>query len=97
MPQIIDNAGLLRGGSPLSFIPALTTGASKRMKTHRFSYFSGFAAREHVREANPVIHETVANSHFFDTMRHALTHALIRWFYLCSFIHSSIMGMDMLK
>ena len=77
MPQIINNAGLLRGGSPLSFIPALTTGASERMKTYRFSYFAGFAARELMREANPVILEKVANSHFFDTMRHALTHALI--------------------
>ena len=77
MPQIINNAGLLRGGSPLSFIPALTTGASKRMKTHRFLYFAGLAARELMREANPVILEKVANSHFFDTMRHALTHALI--------------------
>ena len=31
----------------------------------------GFAAREREREANPVILEKVANSHFFDTPRAA--------------------------
>ena len=50
------------------FHPALTTGASERMKTYRFSYSAGFAARELMREANPVILEKVANSHFFDTL-----------------------------
>ena len=36
------------------FHPALTTGASERMKTHWFSYVAGFAARERMREAKPV-------------------------------------------
>ena len=75
--SLSKNPGVVKGPQPLKLIPALTKCASKRMKTHRFLYFSGFAAREHVREANPVILEKVANSHFFDTMRHALTHALI--------------------
>ena len=44
--------GLLRGGCPLSFIPALTACTSERMKTQRFSYLATFAARE--REAKPV-------------------------------------------
>ena len=34
--------------------PALTTRASERMKTRRFSYVAGFAARERMREAKPV-------------------------------------------
>ena len=36
------------------FNPALTTCASERMKTQRFSYVAGFAARERMREAKPV-------------------------------------------
>ena len=36
------------------FHPALTTSASERMKTQRFSYLAGFAARELMREAKPV-------------------------------------------
>ena len=36
------------------FHPALTTCASERMKTERFSYVAGFAARERMREAKPV-------------------------------------------
>ena len=45
--------GVVKGPQPLKFIPALTTCASKRMKTQRFSYFAGFAARERMREAKP--------------------------------------------
>ena len=59
--------GLLRGGSSLSFVPALTACTSERMKTQRFSYLAGFAARELMREAKPVKLEKVAFSHFFDT------------------------------
>ena len=43
-----------KGPQPLIFNPALTTCASERMKTHGFSYFAGFAARERMREAKPV-------------------------------------------
>ena len=43
-----------KGPQPLMFNPALTTCASERMKTQRFSYFAGFAARERMREAKPV-------------------------------------------
>ena len=49
--------------------PALTTCASERMKTQRFSYFTGFAARERMREAKPVKLKKVAFSHFFDTLK----------------------------
>ena len=42
-----------KGLQPLMFNPALTTRASERMKTQRFSYFAGFAARERMREAKP--------------------------------------------
>ena len=55
-----------KGPQPLIFNPALTTCASERMKTQRFSYFAGFAARELMREAKPVKLEKVAFSHFFD-------------------------------
>ncbi|MEF2799165.1 MAG: hypothetical protein U0N50_03810, partial [Christensenellales bacterium] len=47
---------------------ALTTCASERMKTQRFSYFADFAARERMREAKPVKLKKVAFSHFFDTL-----------------------------
>ena len=57
--------GLIRA---LMFNPALTTCASERMKTQRFSYFAGFAARERMREAKPVKLKKVAFSHFFDTL-----------------------------
>ena len=39
------NPGVDKGRQPLMFNPALTTCASERMKTQRFSYFAGFAAR----------------------------------------------------
>lgn len=48
------NPGVDKGPQPLMFNPALTTCASERMKTKRFSYFAGFAARERMREAKPV-------------------------------------------
>ena len=51
------------------FNPALTTCASERMKTQRFSYFATFAARERMREAKPVKLKKVAFSHFFDTLK----------------------------
>ena len=51
------------------FNPALTTCASERMKTQRFSYFAGFAARERMREAKPVKLKKVAFSHFFGTLK----------------------------
>ena len=58
--------GLIRA---LMFNPALTTCASERMKTQRFSYFAGCAARERMREAKPVKLKKVAVSHFFDTLK----------------------------
>ena len=62
------NPGVDKGRQPLIFNPALTTCASERMKTQRFSYFAGFAARERMREAKPVKLKTVAFSHFFDIL-----------------------------
>ena len=61
------------------FNPALTTCASERMKTQRFSYFADFAARERMREAKPVKLKKVAFSHFFDTLKRELTPAFARF------------------
>ena len=62
------NPGVDKGRQPLMFNPALTTCASERRKTQRFSYFAGFAARERTREAKPVKLKKVAFSHFFDIL-----------------------------
>ena len=51
--SLSKNPGVDKGPQPLMFNPALTTCASERMKTQRFSYFADFAARERMREANP--------------------------------------------
>ena len=61
--------GVDKGPQPLMFNPALTACTSERMKTFRFSYLAGFAARERMREAKPVKLKKVALSHFFDTLR----------------------------
>ena len=53
-PRLSKNPGVDKGPQPLMFHPALTTSASERMKTRRFLYFAGFAARERMREAKPV-------------------------------------------
>ena len=63
------NPGVDKGPQPLMFHPALRTRASERMKTQRFSYFAGFAARERMREAKHVKLKKVAFSHFFDTLK----------------------------
>ena len=67
--RLSKNHGVDQGPQPLMFHPALTTQgelprrgkrrppggcASERMKTQRFSYVAGFAARERMREAKPV-------------------------------------------
>ena len=62
---------------PLKLIQALTAYTSERMKTQRFSYFATFAARELTREAKPVKLEKVANSHFFDTLKAAVSRFFI--------------------
>ena len=67
--SLSKNSGVDKGPQPLMFNPALTTCASERMKTQRFSYFAGFAARELMREAKPVKLKKVAFSHFFDTLK----------------------------
>ena len=67
--RLSKNLGVDKGPQPLMFNPALTTCASERMKTLRFSYFAGFAARELMREAKPVKLKKVAFSHFFDTLK----------------------------
>ena len=66
--SLSKNPGVDKGPQPLMFNPALTTCASERMKTQRFSYFADFAARERMREAKPVKLKKVAFSHFFDTL-----------------------------
>ena len=53
----------------MNFIPALTACTSERMKTIGFSYFLGFAAREHKREPKPVVFEKAALSRFFDILK----------------------------
>ena len=70
--SLSKNPGVDKGPQPLMFNPALTTCASERMKTQRFSYFAGFAARERMREAKPVKLKKVAFSHFFDTLKPAM-------------------------
>ena len=67
--SLSKNPRVDKGPQPLMFNPALTTCASERMKTQRFSYFADFAARERMREAKPVKLKKVAFSHFFDTLR----------------------------
>ena len=52
--SLSKNLGVVKGRLPLKLIPALTACTSERMKTFRFSYFAGFAARELMREAKPV-------------------------------------------
>ena len=74
--SLLINPGVDKGPQPLMFNPALTTCASERMKTQRFSYFAGFAARELMREAKPVKLKKVAFSHFFDTLLFYLRIAL---------------------
>ena len=71
------NLRVVKGPQSLKFIPALTTCASERMKTQRFSYFADFAARERMREAKPVKLKKVAFSHFFDTLRNGFAVPLI--------------------
>ena len=67
-PQSVEKPGVDKGPQPLMFNPALTACTSERMKTQRFSYFAGFAARKREREAKPVKLKKVAFSHFFDTL-----------------------------
>ena len=74
--SLSKNSGVDKGPQPLMFNPALTTCASERMKTHRFSYFADFAARERMREAKPVKTRKVAFGHFFDTLRTCLYQVL---------------------
>ena len=69
--SLSKNPRVDKGPQPLMFNPALTTCASERMKTQRFSYFADFAARERMREAKPVKLKKVAFSHFFDTLNTA--------------------------
>ena len=71
--SLSKNPGVDKGPQPLMFNPALTTCASERMKTQRFSYFAGFAARELMREAKHVKLKKVAFSHFFDTLKGGYT------------------------
>ena len=81
--SLSKNPGVDKGPQPLMFNPALTTCASERMKTQRFSYFADFAARERMREAKPVKLKKVAFSHFFDTLS-----AIPRFFRLTSSVAS---------
>ena len=75
--SLSKNPRVDKGPQPLMFNPALTTCASERMKTQRFSYFADFAARERMREAKPVKLKKVAFSHFFDTLRNGFAVPLI--------------------
>ena len=85
--SLSKNPRVDKGPQPLMFNPALTTCASERMKTQRFSYFADFAARERMREAKPVKLKKVAFSHFFDTLRLRVaepficTNSLLWWAY----------------
>ena len=67
--SLSKNSGVVKGRMPLKLIPALTACTSERMKTFRFSYFAGLAARELMRQAKPVKTRKVAFSHFFGTLK----------------------------
>ena len=75
--SLSKNPRVDKGPQPLMFNPALTTCASERLKTQRFSYFADSAARERMREAKPVKLKKVAFSHFFDTLRNGFAVPLI--------------------
>ena len=63
------NPGVDKGPQPLMSNPALTTCASERMKTFRFSHFSDFAARKRVCVLGKICYLKKVRLDFFDTMQ----------------------------
>ena len=74
--SLLINPGVDKGPQPLIFNPALTTCASERMKTFRFSYFSDFAARKRVCGLGKICYLKKAHMDFFDTLLFYLRIAL---------------------
>ena len=66
--SLLINPGVDKGPQPLIFNPALTTCASERMKTFRFSYFSDFAARKRVCGLGKICYLKKVHMDFFDTL-----------------------------
>ncbi len=84
--SLSKNPGVVKGPQPLKLIPALTTCASKRMKTLRFSYFAGFAARERMREAK---HEKNSKKWQYATFS-TLTPFIQNYSHLCKKVNLSV-------
>ena len=70
--QSAKKPGVDKGPQPLMFNPALTTCASERMKTQRFSYFAFGADRAIGASTECKKLEKVAFSHFFDSITYYL-------------------------
>ena len=74
--SLLINPRVDKGPQPLIFNPALTTCASERMKTFRFSYFSDFAARKRVCGLGKICYLKKVHMDFFDTLLFYLRIAL---------------------
>ncbi len=74
--SLLINPGVDKGPQPLIFNPALTTCASERMKTQRFSYFADFAARKRVCGLGKICYLKKVHMDFFDTLLFYLRIAL---------------------
>ena len=66
--SLSKNPGVDKGPQPLMFNPALTTCASERMKTQRFSYFADFAARKRICGLGKICYLKKVHMDFFDTL-----------------------------
>jgi hypothetical protein len=64
---------VVKGPQPLKFIPALTTCASKRIKTEGFSSLRVLPPGNERERQNPKKLEEVAKSHFFENYAINLT------------------------
>ena len=67
------------------------------MKTQRFSYLAGFAARELMREAKPVKLKKVACSHFFDTLKAGLMLRFLRYAHINNGLRPYLSAVFMLE
>ena len=64
----VKKLGGVKGPQPLKLIPALTTCASKRMKTGGFRTLRVLPPGNECERQNPQKLEKVVFSHFFDTL-----------------------------
>ena len=66
--RLLINLRVVKGPQPLKLIPALTTCASKRMKTGGFRTLRVLPPGNECERQNPQKLEKVVFSHFFDTL-----------------------------